>query len=43
MKSIFEEDKGSDESVNKNKLSKNNSLLSLSEFDDTFSEEKKSN
>jgi hypothetical protein len=43
MKSIFEEDKGSDESVNKNKLRKYNSLLSLYEFDDTFSEEKKSN
>ena len=43
IKSIFEEEKISDESINKNKLSKNNSLLSLSEFDDSFSEEKKSN
>ena len=43
IKSIFEEEKIADESLNKNKLSKNNSLLSLSEFDDSFSEEKKSN
>ena len=43
IKSIFEEEKASDESIYKNKLSQNNSLLSLSEFDDSFSEEKKSN
>ncbi len=42
IKSVFEEEKTFDEKINKNKLSKNNSLLSISDYEESL-EEKKSN
>lgn len=42
IKTVFEEEKIFDEKINKNKLSKNNSLLSISDYEESL-EEKKSN